>query len=81
MKPSLALLFAALLSCMLPGAALARHVYGDVRAPAAAWRNYQDTSGAQSGEPGTLNYKLGELRSGFRPGFGAVRVGPWRTPS
>jgi hypothetical protein len=81
MKPSLALLFAALLSCIVPGAALARQVHGNIDGPAATWRNYQDTSGAQSGEPGTFNYELGELRSGFEPGFGAVRVGRWRAPS
>jgi hypothetical protein len=77
MKPSLALLSAALVSCMIPGVAFARHVHGDIDGRAPAWRNYQDTSGAQSGDPGTLNYELGEVRSGFRPGFGAVRVGPW----
>jgi hypothetical protein len=33
------------------------------------------TSGAQSGEPGTAGYERGEARSGIRPGFGAERVG------
>jgi hypothetical protein len=31
-------------------------------------------TGAQSGDPGTPGYERGELRSGFRPGFGAARV-------
>jgi hypothetical protein len=33
------------------------------------------TSGAQSGEPGTTGYERGEARSGIRSGVGAERVG------
>ena len=38
------------------------------------------TSGAQSGEPGTAGYQRGEVRSGIRPGFGAERGHNRNTP-